>query len=250
MRSLVTGLFLFGSLGVAAQEMPEIDTDRPDRTESSTVLPVATVQFEAGLHTEGTHWETTNTLPAALVRYGMLEWLELRAIVEYWTYDNTGMTFIPPLPESGATFGIGTKIQLARENGALPEIALLAHLMKSTEELDSGSSSPNPEFRFSMGHSLPLDFALGYNLGGEWNAAREKLIGVYTLAVGFPIAGSFGGYVELFGDYDEEISSSFDAGVTFVPRNNLQIDLSGGTGLTDGTPDHYLGIGLSYRYPY
>jgi hypothetical protein len=249
MKSNVTLLLVFGSLGATAQELPEIDTDRPDQTESSTVLPASTLQIEAGVQLEGDAFESTYSLPATLVRFGALEWLELRAIVEYWKYDGSGGVVPVPAP-NGTNLGIGTKIQLTREKGAFPEIALLAHLMTSFEAGDTSSSILAPEFRFSMGHSLPADFALGYNLGGEWNAARETLIGVYTLAVGFPIAGSFGGYVELFGDYDREISSSFDAGITFVPQNNLQIDISGGAGLTAFTPDHYLGVGVSYRYPH
>ncbi len=131
-----------------------------------------------------------------------------------------------------------------RESGALPEIALLVHLIGNSRR-----SALAPDFRFSMGHSLPGGLSLGYNLGAEWESFQEKMIGIYTLALGFPLGAELGGYVEIFGDYDESLASSFDAGITWALQNNLQLDLSGGTGLSSGTPDFYLGVGVSYRLP-
>jgi hypothetical protein len=250
MKWIVPAVLLLITMSGQAQELPEIDTDRPDQTESSSVLPGSTLQIEAGVHSEGGNLEQTYSIPAVLLRYGLLEWLELRAIGEYWTYRSEGVLIRqPPMPTSGTNIGGGIKLQLTRENGALPEIAFLAHVTKSSGTGDSGSSDPVPDFRFSMGHSLPGDLSLGYNLGGEWISATEKLVGVYTIALGFPIGSEFGGYVEFFGDYDESVSISFDAGATYAVQNNLQLDVSAGTGITRGAPDHYFGVGLSVRIP-
>ncbi len=248
MRSLILIALLTFAADAMAQEMPEIDTDRPDQTESSSVLPAGTFQIEAGVHYAGNEVERAWSLPALLVRVSALDWLEARVVAEYARFGWSNDAIDPRPTESAATLGVGTKVQLTREDGAFPEIALLAHLSR-----DFDSEEFTPDFRLSMGHSFANGLELGYNLGAEW-PAFGGMVSVYTIALGLPIGSTLGAYAEIFGDYDPAfgiLNSTFDAGVTFRPQNNFQIDLSVGRGIGGQHLNNDMaGVGVSYRFPH
>ena len=78
-------LMLCGLLGSAVQAQstrPEMITDRPDRTESSYVVPRGFWQFELGWgHGEASFGDEDlmlDQVPETLVRFGLLDRLELR----------------------------------------------------------------------------------------------------------------------------------------------------------------------------
>src|SRR4051812_46424144 len=77
----------FGALQpLMAQDIPVIETDRPDATESSSLLPMGAFQFEAGAEYEQTNDSASSIAhPTALLRYGVNENFELRMEVEATT---------------------------------------------------------------------------------------------------------------------------------------------------------------------
>jgi hypothetical protein len=229
-----------------------IQTDRPDQTEASSVIPLGSLQVEVGLlrQKDSKNGQTTvdYLYPTALFRYGILERLELRLIAGY--HRTTG-------PDDGDTpnargldaIAVGTKIYVAEENGPFPEIAFIGHLT-----FPSGSSAFKPayvapDFRLSFAHTLSDKLSLGYNVGYEWDGDSPSGSGIYTLAVGTALGERWGAYAELFGEKPEhgKWRHSADAGFTFSPRYNLQFDISAGVGLNKKAPDYYLSTGFSFR---
>jgi hypothetical protein len=87
MKNLTILFILFSSISFSQQ----IDTDRPDQTESSSIIPHKSFQIESGFLIEfdemnTSYGTTSNTLPTTLFRYGLFDWLELRLVTEYsWT---------------------------------------------------------------------------------------------------------------------------------------------------------------------
>ena len=51
-RVLLLLLALVSILGIAQEETPELITDRPDQTESSSVVPLGALQIETGFTME------------------------------------------------------------------------------------------------------------------------------------------------------------------------------------------------------
>jgi hypothetical protein len=250
--SLLLFSTLFGTV-LLAQESEELITDRPDQTESSRVLPGGSVQLEVGVLFErdelaaSTRTETFG-MPSALLRVSLTDWLELRGLVEHSRERLTLSEEIGGLDTSTSTFpwGVGAKIQLLQESGAVPETALIAHLL-----VPDPFKSVRPELVFTMSHSLTETFGLGYNLGAEWNLEREHLEPFYTIALGADVSDRIGTYIELFGgwDPDSDAAHSFDAGLGWLVQENLQLDLAGGAGLTEAAPDYFIGAGFSIRFP-
>ncbi|WP_210465178.1 transporter [Rufibacter roseolus] len=231
-----------------------LETDRPDQTESSSVVPLGTLQVESGFF-----WQVerrkgqkiTDVLyPTVLLRVGLLERMELRFITEYCK-----STLIN---DRGATskrglnaMAVGTKIYITEEKGLIPEISLLGHLTLPSGSSEFRPTYVAPDFRLSLSHTLTNSLCLGYNLGYHWDGGTPEGTGIYTLSLAADISERSGAYVEVFGDKPEKGSwcHSADAGFTFSPRYNIQLDVSMAVGITSASPDYYLNAGLSFRIP-
>jgi hypothetical protein len=58
-------------------------------------------------------------------------------------------------------------------------------------------------------------------------------------------------FIESFGLIPEsgESAHQLDTGFTFLVLPNFQLDISGGIGISMGSPDNFISMGLSYRIP-
>ena len=239
-------IVLFYNVGFA-QNMPSIQTDRPDQTECPFITPLHYLQLETGFSFEKTK-QNANEIQAAaaLVRYGITTNTELRIIVEH----NRNQT------DYATTKGInpiliGFKTKLIDEKGIIPTTSFIGHIT-----IPKLASNPykqkyyTPEFRFTMQHTISDKQALSYNLGAEWNGETAEPTFVYTLTTGYSITEKLGGYVELYGFVPqiEKPDHRFDAGLTYLFNPNHQLDISGGLGLSKISPDYFLSLGYSFRF--
>jgi hypothetical protein len=229
-------------------------TDRPDATEASSTVGKGTLQFETGglyeANEAGNIITENYTFNTMLIRYGILENLELRL---GWDFVE-GSTKISNNKLNNVTSGLsplllGLKIDIAKENGIKPEVALIGHIYP----IFSASNDYRPEytsvdFRLSLSHTLSEKSSLGYNIGAEWKNDSPEAAAIYTLAYGYSVTDKFGMYTELYGDLPEDSSANhyWDAGITYLASNDLQFDAYVGASITQGQ-DLLLGIGLSYR---
>ncbi len=243
---------------VSAVDVPDLVTDRPDQTESSLNVPVGSLQIESGAtytdeDEDGQHTRVFEA-PSTLLRFGLSERIELRLGIKGWLWDDVSNK------DDFGDSDVGMKFYLCAESNWHPEIALLTSLTVPTGGKGFSTERADPSFRFLFGHSLSDRFSIGYNLGAIWetdeddNGERDSLaVFQYTAAVGFAVNERLGSFVELFGDVPVNAhgtpANSFDAGVTYLLRDNLQFDLSGGVGLSDAADDWFVGFGVSYRLP-
>jgi len=70
---------------------------------------------------------------------------------------------------------------------------------------------------------------------------------------GFPAGDYWGLFVEVFGEVPMSADGGpvhlLDAGVTYLVRPHVQLDLAAGVGLSDDAPDWFAGMGVSLRFP-
>lgn len=254
-RVLSVALLLTCAGGTAqADELPEMVTDRPDQTESTPLVTPGRVQVELGwTHTRedagGGAIFSANEAPQTLIRIGLIaDRVEGRIIHDGW-----GAESLKPggSLDSGLNDGaVGFKFGLLNEMGAVPDVSLNVHTSVPVGKDGRSSDRFDPDFRFLFAHSLPMDFALSYNLGAFW---APTAVVQYTLSLGIPVAEQWGAYVEAFGDMPTAEGSDaahlIDGGFTFAPRGNIQFDIEGGVGLSDAAEDWFAGIGVSVRFP-
>jgi hypothetical protein len=263
---LFLSVILLCAVKTGAQELDDIITDRPDQTESAVTVPKGTVQIEVGAAYESDKIDNSNSLlmpsfriktisaPSVLVRWGILKNIELRLAAEHISEK------IKPLVIGGvdeehsglSPITFGTKIQLFTEKGSRPDAALILHLNIPFKK----NSSFQPEyigtdFRVAVAHTLSERFSLSYNLGGEWDGSMRNATGIYTLALGISLLNNLSMFVESYGflPQGDVPDHRLDGGFTYLFARNVQADVSGGIGISEISPDYFIGVGLSVRLP-
>ena len=230
-----------------AQDLPSIQTDRPDQTECPFITPRHYFQLENGFSYEKNNQNSELIVaPTILTRFGINKFFELRLITEYVvTKENaTNYPGINPVL-------IGFKTRLLEEKGIIPYTSLIAHI--GFPEAASSQYRANyyyPEFRFTMQHTISEKQSLSYNLGAEWNGVDKKPTFIYTLTSGYSLTETIGAYIEFYGFVPQigKADHRFDIGGTYLFNDNHQLDVSGGFGLSAISPEYYFALGYSFRF--
>jgi hypothetical protein len=230
-----------------SQDLPSIQTDRPDQTECPFITPKGYFQFENGFSAEKTNSETnTMIMPTNLTKFGINEHFELRLITEY-TAEKTktkNTSGINP-------FLIGFKARLFEEKGIIPTASFIGHIsLPNVATKNSKTTYYAPEFRFTMQHTISEKQSLSYNLGAEWNGATAEPTFIYTLTSGYSISEKISTYIELYGFLPQmdKPDHRFDTGLNYLFNPNHQLDVSAGFGISKTSPDYFISLGYSLRF--
>ncbi|MFD1616068.1 transporter [Gelatiniphilus marinus] len=254
-NSLFIGIALKASVFSFAQSNSKAEsliTDRPDQTESSTVMSKGFLQIETGASYEA--FESNNikneefTFNTTLMRFGLLDNLELRL---GWHFIEGKTTTLSNISSGFSPLLLGVKTGIAKENGCFPEIGLLGHLyLPFTASNDYKPGTTGVDFRFAFAHTLNKNSSLSYNLGAAWGNDSPEASYVYTISYGQSITNKLGAYAELYGDIPENNKANhfWDAGLTYLINNNAQLDVTIGSSITKGQ-DILLSAGASFRIP-
>lgn len=242
MRSIIYCLLLLSSLPAFAQK---IEADRPGETQGTSVVPRKKFQAEFSVQKEK-HDEYYSTFhPEAQFRYGLFEKLELRAELKAETqkFSHDALTGLNPVE-------LGFKFSIAEGKGAMPDISLLSEF--GIPKLASGDfKTPNvlPVLRLLMQNKLNEKLTLGYNLGAEWDEAEQPPAWIYTISPQFELNDQWRLYLEAYGKFRNQHKPEevVDASIAWLPANNIQIDVSGGAGISSEAPKYFLSLGFSFR---
>ena len=234
--------FLLISLFFNAQS---IETDRPDQTESTSLVPKNFIQIEAGFLYEKNNSELVQN-PLILWKYGLTNFLELRVQTDYEIIKN------PEEKLSGySPLIIGFKGKITEENKILPAISALSHFSYGKWASKAYQSNQwSYDFRLLFNHTLSEKFTLGYNVGGEWDFDGEELKKLYTLSLSYAVDDKFACFFETYGFYNsmDRADNRLDFGFTYLVSKNFQLDASSGLGLSATSPDYFISAGISYRF--
>lgn len=232
----------------------ELVTDRPDATESPTVVPIGSLQVETGgVYTsfEGEGLKTEQfTYNTTLLRYGILERLELRV---GWNLKESHLT-LGNNPTRKSDIGLsplllGVKVAITEEKGWKPEIGLVGHVyLPFTANKELRPETTGTDFRFAFSHTLSDKSGIAYNVGAQFFEDVPGAAYVYTLSYGYSFTDHFAVYAELYGDLPENFSANhfWDAGVTYLVSPLMQLDATIGQSITEGQ-DILVSVGLSFR---
>ena len=239
-KKIYTYLFLFAIGTISAQQ---IITDRPDQTESSSTIPVKSLQIEAGAIFQREDGVQANAYPSVLWRYGVTEKFELRLLTQF----ETNKVLNSSLKNNGISdLQIGAKIQLYKKENVNTEIAFLSHLILPTAKREITNDKVGTINKLSISHALSEKIGIGYNVGYDYFGTGSGNL-TYSVALGISLSDKVGFYVEPYGALTEFEShlASFDTGFTYLVKDNLQLDISYGTGLNYGM--NYFSTGFSWN---
>ena len=186
-----TVFFLFLNLSFA-QNLPSIQTDRPDQTECPFITPIGYFQLENGFSFEKSNSDSNEiAAPTVLTRFGVNDHFELRLITEYIINKGKNETISGINPVF-----IGFKTRLLEERGIVPLTSFIGHLgFTKWASSDFKTNYFTPEFRFTMQHTISKKQSLSYNIGAEWNGITAEPTFIYTLTTGYSFSETIGGYI-------------------------------------------------------
>jgi len=252
-------MITFFTSGIIAQtETPELVTDRPDQTESASIVPIDFLQIEMGFlyqqqkFTDGLiNVENNNLiLGSTLLRYGISPSIELRLGGEYFS----GQNFLNDKKstlQGMQNILIGTKIQVRSNEEILTNAAILVQCIIPAGNENLRPNKFTPEIRFCLEQEINNRISLGINLGTEEVREIGKYFYSYTTSIGVVLSERINSFFEIYGMIKEGYtpSNNFDCGITYLHTKNIQIDLLVGTTLNSNIIDWSGGLGISVRLP-
>lgn len=241
----------FAQQGQCQDEVPELETDRPDQAEAASLVPKKTVQLEAGFYfQEDTQMgveEELRAYPTVLLRLGVMDWLELR--VQSAVRDSVVESPRRFRTSGFAPLTVGAKVKLWDEQGLRPQAAIMTMVVLPVGSRRFKPENAEPSFRLLLKNSISEKLSLSYNLFYGW-VEGDPLKG-YAVSLGFAVSDRLTLFGELFGDKQkgDKAEHSVDGGLMFMILPNLQFDVAAGRALNEAATDYFITTGLSLRLP-
>ncbi len=225
----------------------QIITDRPDQTEASTTVPKGSLQIESGILVGFTETKTNKErqlfAPTTLFRFGITKGIEIRVLSQLENIKNqltseeiTGISDME----------IGTKVQLLQKENINTEIAFLSHLIIPTGSTGLTIDKFGTINKMSISHKINEDLGIGYNIGYDYFGIGKGNL-TYSLSLSISVTDKVGVYIEPYGEITDfkNYVSNFDAGFTYLAKDNFQLDFSFGTGINNKM--NYISTGFSWN---
>jgi hypothetical protein len=234
-----------GQIQIPRQD-PEIVTDRPDITESSIVIPKASIQMENGVTWTSDHGQRTFDISETLLRLGVASRTELRFGAPNYTFGFTGRT-----PPSGlADLSVGVKHQIGPLPGGF-DVAVIAAISFPTGANRPSSHGYDPFLKIPWSKELKHGWSIGGMQSVFWytDGARRNRTWEPTFYVERQITKPWDAFVEYGGDYAQHGGSKQVAhvGTAFKITPTNQVDFHFGFGMSRATPGRFFAIGYSFR---
>jgi hypothetical protein len=224
---------------------PEIVTDRPDITESSIVVPKASLQAENGATWADDHGQRTFDASETLLRLGVASRTELRFGAPNYLYGMTSRT-----PSGFADLSVGVKQQLGPLPGGF-ELSVMIAVRFPTGATRTSSHGFDPDVKFPWSKELRDGWSIGGMQSVFWNTEdrRRNVTWEPIFYVEKQITKPWEVFVEYASDYAQHRGSRQIAhfGAAFKITPLQQVDFHFGFGMSHATPERFFGVGYSFR---
>jgi len=231
----------------------EMESDRPDNTESAVTVTPRSIQFEGGYTFTWDPDITEHSLGELLIRWGLLDWMELRFGLNsfLWTVQNNETFY----GKDDMSFGLKFQIFRSPEEGfPVPDIAFIV-----TGIFPTGSGRYREPLVQVLGKlcaawQLGEFFDFGINAGYAYASVdRERYHQAsFSSVLGWLYSERVRFFIEYFGLYPESAGEQnahyADLGFTYRVLDNFQLDIRGGIRLD--SREYFLGAGFVGRWMY
>ncbi len=231
-------------------ELGSINTARPSFSSASTTLETGHWQWEGGYQYTKKDDEIdtdSHTLPSVFLRLGVNDNLELNLAWAGYTETNTNEGD----SDGVSDLSVGLAYQLTDDASPLA-IALFSSVSLPVGSDDFTSDEVDPSIGLAWSYSPTVGPGLFGTVVLNSVSDNDERASVLGAAIGASLAVTeqIGSYIEYFGvpSDSDDASHSLGAGVTYLVRNNVQLDINGGIGLNDVADDYFVGAGIGWRF--
>ncbi len=236
---------------LSAQTATVIRTDRPGQAIVPYTVGKNFFQIQSGIEKSSySHAGTQNkkfNLDSTL-KWGLSEKLELNTSVVYQQHGLIQNATDSHRGWSDLQAGFRYNL-ISTHKGLVPALGLQLRIHTDLVESLYHKNRMTPSLMISSHHEVISLISWTNNLGLSYaDGFDHSLSYSYVSNISFPITESFGSFVEVFGQIqDQKISFNADTGLAYLLTNNFQWDASVGYGDNDQTIFYFFSTGLSYR---
>ena len=236
-RLLVMPMFMWACMAWTQSEMSERPaTEQPGFYVGAYTLYPGNVVVENTVNLQGDNSLSRNrtwAIPSTLVRYGLLDGVEVRVKGEvlHTTATIQGQDFGNTLVNA---FSVGAKMKLIPAGSKLPELSLVTFFqIPRTGSRFVGPNYLAPSLLLATNFPMFQTFTGNVNLGAAWDGIGADPTYQYAFAVERGLADGLTLFAEAYGFWytgSESIDHRYDLGLVWGLNPHLQFDLSGGVG--------------------
>ena len=234
--------------------------DRPGFGDAASLVAPGRVQVEVGytyadLGTSGQH-----TVGQAVVRVGVVGWVELRAGLNSYVVQERGCIAgvicgqARGYDKGFEDFTVGAKVNLLQ--GTTPRQPVLTVLASAA--LPTGAEAftgevVRPTLKLALDLALNETVAFSANVGNTFRLGGNLFEAFFTyVALGSSVSaveglGVFAGLYSFF-PRGGDLANSLDGGLVYLLNENTQLDINLGVGLTPEAADLFVGVGVVQRF--
>jgi hypothetical protein len=249
------------------EQMRELSTDRPDKTESPYTVDAGHFQFEMDVvslvsdhdDSDGGDLRTRAYAIAPInVKAGLCHNVDLQIVFD--TYNRVRVEDrVANTVDRRSGFGDITarlKINFWGNDGGKTAFAAMPFLKFPTNQDGLGNDSVEGGVILPLAVELSGGWGLGLMTEVDFlrNTADDgyEVSFINSITFSHDIGGKLGGYVEFFSEISTERGSNWvgtlDLGLTYGLTNDVQLDAGINLGLTDSADDLNPFVGISWRY--
>ena len=225
-----------------------IETDRPDTTNSSVVVPVGSLQSENGADVSRQDGARTVGGPESRLRFGIAPCLEVLVDLPSYAATSGSRTSAPSFGWSDVAPAI--KWQISPAPGDFDLSATFGAALPTGKAALSGTGV-QPYLQFPWSKNL----GSGYDLTGMLTFfthpadPQNKLTTETTLALDKELTEGVEIFAEYVGDFPEAGGSRqmANSGILWRVTKTQQLDMHVGFGLNNNAPNFAVGLGYSFR---
>ncbi len=269
--TLTSGIAALGQAQKPASQSPPqpeaqpdlINPDRPGIADGSTVIGPRRFQIETGYQNEfrkdagGT---TRNIFVPTLLRFGVSSQWEARIESNTYTFARVTSPGASPTETAGMSpFSLGVKYHFQDQTavGKRASLGTIFRLFPASGSSDFRTAHTMGDLRLAADWDFTPNLSLNPNVGVgiyEDGQGRVFTTGLFALTLNyFNRARTVNPFIDMGFQAPEErngrSSLTFDAGIAVILGQNVQLDLSAGTGTLGRTPPHpFIAAGLSIRF--
>ncbi|MGE9312936.1 transporter [Niabella sp. CJ426] len=227
----------------------EMNVDLPDETEEASLVNKGSIQLETALLLNRYRQEASSAIGQALLRIGVSDRVELRALLEEGKNRDT---YFDQTVQSTMPLGIGSKISLVKDHSWLPDMTFIGQLClpltsKSSRQREHWSSLLLMAFE----NKLSQKWKLEYNAGGQQEIFSTQWVWLANGSLHYHISDPLEVFLEYYAQYGVGKSghNNMGGGLTYQLGNNIQVYLSAGSSVGYNEPNQFAAGGIAFRLP-
>ena len=244
----VVALIASASAALAADGCPtnasEISTDRPDVTNSSRVVPYGSLQAENGVDWTVRQGSDVVSGTETRLRLGIARCTEVIVDVPTYFYSLNG----------DASSGFSDLVLSVKRELPVPygfHLSATGGLGFPTGSSETSSHGYDPYVQLPWSRRINEDWAIHGMFTVTWFTSEHVNNPIFepTLSLERELGPARDLFVEYVGDYPDHARPSqvLDGGGSWRVTRLQQIDFHVGFGLNSSSPDHFFGVGYSFR---